>query len=380
MQSCRAYGQLDDKKEVVYDEIPVPPAELEVNLYTTIPNIQTEDRYKKPPKKQRTHRKSQIADNQKESNPNEYVEPNKCTPAENSHVNMPTNIASSNTEKEPKRQYTQRNSQIADNRKESNPNEHEEPNKHTPAENLLYVNLPTDIASGNTEKEPKRQYTQRNSQIADNQKESNPNEHEEPNKHTPAENLLYVNLPTDIASGNTEKVPKRQYTQRKSQIAHNWKESNPNEYEEPNKCTPAETPPYVNLPTDIANGNTDSEDPYEELVSFIKSNFSPNQMDAMVTMLQSVKHAEEGSQAENSGTVPFSVPLPDHPPPADPMVDIDIYPDVIDYSDEKKPEIYTDASTPPFPKDKPTSFCRDFKSKEGILAFGMLLMIYGLLS
>ena len=267
MQSCRAYGQLDDKKEVVYDEIPVPPAELKDDAYTTIPNVQTEDRYK-PPKWQHTQRKSQIADNQKISDPNEYVEPNQCTPAENPHVNMPT----------------------------------------------------------------------------------------------------------DIASSNTEKKPKRQYTQRKSQIPHNRKESNPNEYEEPNKCTPAENPLYVNLPTDIATSNRDSEDAYEELVSFIKSNFSSNQMDAMVTMLQSVKQAEEGSQAEDSGTVPLSVPPP---PAADPMVDIDIYPGVIDYNsdeeDEKEPEIYTDASTPPFSKDKPTSCCSDFKSKEGILAFGMLL-------
>lgn len=304
MQSCRAYGRLDDKKEVFYDEVRVPPAEPKDDLYTTIPNVQTEDR--KPPKRQHTHRKSQIADNQKKSNPNEYVEPNKCTPAENPHVNMPTGIARSNTD--------------------------------------VY------------KKTPKSQYSRKSHRIT-----ANPNEYEEPNKCTPSENPLYVNMPTDIASSNTEKLPERQNTQRKSQIADNQKESN--------KCTPSL---YVNMPTDIATGDTDSEDAYEELISFIKSNFSPNQMDAMVTMLQSVKHAEEGSQADDSGTVPLSVPPPDHPPPADPMVDIDIYPDVIDYEDGKEPEIYTDASTPPLSKEKPTSFYRDFKSKKGILAFGML--------
>ena len=261
MQSCGAYGQLDDKKEseVLYDEVRFPPEELKDHSYTTIPNILTEDKHKNPPKLQQTHQKSQIADNPKKFNPNEYVEPNKCTPAENPHVNMPT----------------------------------------------------------------------------------------------------------DIASSNTEKLPKRQYTQRKSQIADNWKESNPNEYEEPNKCTPSKNP---HMPTAIASGNTDSK----ELISFIKSNFSPNQMDAMVTMLQSVK---DGSQADDSGTVPSSVPQPDHPPPADPMVDRDIYPDVIDYEDEKEPEIYTDASIPALSKKRPTSFCRDFKSEEGILAFCMLLII-----
>ena len=320
MQTCTAYGQLHDKKEVFYDEVQVPPAEPKDDLYTTIPNVQTEDRYKTPPKRQHSQRKSQITDNR---NLNEYEEPNKCIPSENPHVNMPIDIASSNTEKLPERQYTQRKSQIAD--------------------------------------------------------IHNPNEYEEPNKCTPSENPLYMNIPTDISISHTEKLPERQNTQqkRKSQIADN---PDSNEYVEPNKCTPPENPPYVNVPT----SNTDNEDAYEELISFIKGKFSPNQMDAMVTMLQSVKDAEEGSQADDSGTVPLSIPQPDHSPPPDPMVDIDIYPDVSDYNtddkDKKEPECYTDASTPPFFKDKPTSLCRDFKSKEGIRAFGMLLIIYGVLS
>lgn len=254
MQSCRAYGQLHDKKEVLYDEVRSPPAEHPRM------NVQTEDRYMEPPKRLHTKRKSQIADNWKESNSNEYVEPN---------------------------------------------------------------------------------------------------------KHTPSKSQLYVNLPNGSASSNTD-VPKKQPGRQCK--------SNPREYEEAKKCTPSEKPLYVNMPTDIASSNTDSEDAYEELISFIKNTFSPNQMDAMVTMLQSVKHDEEGSpQAKDSGTLPSSVPQPDHPPPPDSMVEIDIYPDVFsDDECEKEPEVYTDALTPPV-KHKRTSFCRDFKSKEGILAFGMLL-------